>query len=163
MQLKIFVLPIKNVEPAEAELNRFLRGNRILAVTKEFVNNGENSFWSIAVEYLDPATGNAGARQNRRGDRVDYREVLSDSEFRVFVQLRELRKEIANKEAMPVYAVFTNEQLAEMSRRLPGSKAALAQIDGIGEAKTAKYGQIFLEKIASVQPDAGSGVEVPPF
>jgi hypothetical protein len=77
------------VEPAEAELNRFLRGNRILAVTKEFVNNGENSFWSIAVEYLDPATGSASARQNRRGDQVDYRDVLSDSEFRVFVQLRE--------------------------------------------------------------------------
>ena len=41
MQLRIFVIPIKNVEPSETEMNWFLRGNRILAVTKEFVNNGE--------------------------------------------------------------------------------------------------------------------------
>lgn len=163
MQLRVFVIPIKNVEPAEAELNRFLRGNRILAVSKEFVNNGENSFWSIAVEYLEPAASGGNVQQNRKGDRVDYREVLSDSEFRVFVQLRELRKEIANKEAIPVYAVFTNEQLAEMSRRLPKSKATLAQIEGIGEAKTAKYGQMFLEKIATAATDAGSGGQAAPF
>ncbi len=53
MQLKIFAIPIKHVEPDEAELNRFLRGNRILALTKEFVNNGENSFWSIAITRSD--------------------------------------------------------------------------------------------------------------
>ena len=36
MQLKLFVLPIKNLEAAEAEMNAFLRGHRVLAVKKEF-------------------------------------------------------------------------------------------------------------------------------
>ena len=50
MQLKLFVLPIKNLGAAEAEMNAFLRGHRVLAVKKEFVADGENSFWTFCVE-----------------------------------------------------------------------------------------------------------------
>ena len=42
MQLKLFIVPIKNVSAAEAEMNAFLRVNRVLAVKKEFVPDGEN-------------------------------------------------------------------------------------------------------------------------
>jgi len=87
--------------------------------------------------------------------------LLSESEFRVFVQLRELRKELANREAIPVYTVFTNEQLAEMAWRLPKSRAALAEIEGIGEAKMAKYGPAFLERIANIAPEGGGGGAAP--
>ena len=40
MQLKLFVLPIKNLGAAEAEMNGLLRGHRVLAVKKEFVPDG---------------------------------------------------------------------------------------------------------------------------
>jgi hypothetical protein len=36
MQLKVFILPLKNVSAAEAEMNAFLRSHRVLAVRKEF-------------------------------------------------------------------------------------------------------------------------------
>ena len=42
MQLKVFMLPVKNLGAAEAEMNAFLRGDRVLAVKKEFVADGEN-------------------------------------------------------------------------------------------------------------------------
>jgi hypothetical protein len=45
MQLKLFILPVKNLAGAEAEMNAFLRSQRVLAVKKEFVADGENSFW----------------------------------------------------------------------------------------------------------------------
>jgi hypothetical protein len=45
MQLKLFILPVKNLSAAEAEMNAFLRSHRVLAVKKEFVADGENSFW----------------------------------------------------------------------------------------------------------------------
>jgi len=35
MQLKMFVVPIKNVSEAEAEMNGFLRGHRVLAVQNQ--------------------------------------------------------------------------------------------------------------------------------
>lgn len=31
MQLKLFILPVKNVAEAEAEMNQFLRSRRVLA------------------------------------------------------------------------------------------------------------------------------------
>jgi hypothetical protein len=45
MQLKLFILPVKNLSAAEAEMNAFLRSHRVLAVKKEFVADGENSLW----------------------------------------------------------------------------------------------------------------------
>jgi hypothetical protein len=45
MQLKLFILPVKNLDEAEAEMNAFLRAHRVLTVKKELVADGENSFW----------------------------------------------------------------------------------------------------------------------
>jgi len=157
MQIRIFVIPIKNIEPSETEMNRFLRGNRILAVTKEFVNNGENSFWSIVAEYLEQSSGGAKQSPAGRTDRIDYKEILSAEDFVVFSRLRDLRKQIANVDAVPVYTVFTNEQLAEMARKRPASKTALMQIEGVGEAKAQKYGQQFLDRIHP-RPGGGTGM-----
>ena len=101
MQLKLFVLPIKNLGAAEAEMNAFLRGHRVLAVKKEFVADGENSFWTFCVEYLDDATPMGG-----KPTKVDYKEVLKPEEFEVFSRLRDWRRSVAEKEGVPVYAVL---------------------------------------------------------
>jgi hypothetical protein len=67
MQLKMFVAPIKNLGDAEAEMNGFLRGHRVLAIKKEFVPDGENSFWTFCVEYLDgTAASTAGVHPGAR-------------------------------------------------------------------------------------------------
>jgi len=46
---------------------------------------------------------------------------------------------------VPPYAVFTNEQLAEMVRRPVQTLAGLAGIDGVGAARVEKYGPAVLE------------------
>jgi len=119
VQLKLFVLPIKNLGAAEAQMNGFLRGHRVLAVKKEFVPDGENSFWTFCVEYLDGASPMGG-----KLPMVDYKEVLKSEEFEVFSRLRDWRKAVAEKEGVPVYVVLTNEQLAQMVQRKVNSKAA---------------------------------------
>ena len=42
MQLKLFILPVKNMDAAEAEMNAFLRSHRVLTVKREFMSDGEN-------------------------------------------------------------------------------------------------------------------------
>jgi len=42
MQLKLFILPVKNLDAAEAEMNAFLRSHRVLTVKREFMSDGEN-------------------------------------------------------------------------------------------------------------------------
>ena len=44
MQLKLFIVPVKNLSVPEGEMNAFLGAHRVLAVRKEFVSDGENSF-----------------------------------------------------------------------------------------------------------------------
>ena len=139
MQLKLFILPVKNLEAAEGEMNGFLRSHRVLAVKKEFVADGENSFWTFCVEYLDSTTG--AAMWPGKGPKVDYKEVLKSEEFEAFSRLREWRKAAAEKEGVPVYTVFTNEQLAQMVQKKVSSKAGLKEIEGVGEARVEKYGE----------------------
>ena len=46
-----------------------------------------------------------------------------------------MRKELAEKEGVPAYALFTNEQLAEMVQRRVGSLTAMKEIEGVGDFK----------------------------
>ena len=147
MQLKLFVLPIKNLAAAEAEMNGFLRGHRVLAVKKEFVPDGENSFWSFCVEYLDGA--GAGALLPGGRPKVDYKEVLKPEEFEVFSRLRDWRKSVAEKDGVPVYTVLTNEQLAQMVQKQVKSKAGLKEIEGVGDARVEKYGEALVQLLAA--------------
>ncbi|GAB6084357.1 hypothetical protein JCM30471_32710 [Desulfuromonas carbonis] len=51
-QWQFFRVPVNNGAEAASEFNRFLRGARVLAVHREFVVQGESSYWALAVEFL---------------------------------------------------------------------------------------------------------------
>lgn len=146
MQLKTFVLPLKNLSAPESEMNAFLRSHRVLAVKKEFVADGENSFWTFCVEYLDGAQPGSQS-SGQRAPKVDYKEVLKPDEFEVFSRLREWRKTVAEQEGVPVYAVLTNEQLAQMVQKRVRTKAGMKEIEGVGEARISKYADALLERL----------------
>ncbi len=140
MNLKFFQIPAHGGE-AEAELNRFLGGHRIVNIDRHLVADGAESFWAVCVSYVESEGVKAPARKNK----IDYREVLSEKDFALYVKLRTLRKELAQREGVPVYAVFTNEQLAAMVQQGVTTRAQLASIEGIGEARVSKYADQFLK------------------
>ena len=140
MQIKTTRIGLEDVA-AEAELNKFLRSVRVLQVQKEFVNLGTNSFWNFCVEYIESSSVRAKSARSK----VDYKEVLSPEDFDLFSKLRDLRKALATEEAIPVYAICTNEQLAEIAKQRPQSMVDLKKVDGLGEAKVEKYGERILE------------------
>jgi len=94
-----------------AAMNQFIRGRRVLNVERRLIEEGRSSFWSFCVEYLD-----GQVTEPRPVSKVDYKEVLTPPQFERFARLRALRKEFSDREAVPPYAVFTNEQLARMVR-----------------------------------------------
>ena len=115
MRHKFFYIPVLHAAQAENELNQFCSQHRIAQVEKQFVNQAKNSYWAICVTWLQgdgamPKPSNSTSRKPK----VDYKEVLSEDEFRLFSQLRDLRKTLAEQEGTPVYNIFTNEQLAAM-------------------------------------------------
>jgi superfamily II DNA helicase RecQ len=57
-----------------------------------------------------------------------------------------------------VFALFSNEQLAQMVQRRCSSKADLISIEGIGEAKVDKYSEKLLATLSKfASPSANSG------
>jgi len=140
VKYRFFSIPIQEPQPAEAELNAFCAGRRIAAIEKHFVADGASSLWAFCVGYLDSSPSVIRSRE-----KVDYREVLSETDFSVYAKLRNLRKSFAEEEGIPAYAVFTNEQLAAMVRSGITSLKAMAKIDGVGKSRLDKYGKAFLE------------------
>ena len=143
MKYRFFHVSALTPQTGERELNAFCASHRVTSVDKALILDGSNSYWSFCVGYQD---GAEKAPQTRQG-RIDYKEVLDESDFTVFARLRTLRKALAEREGVPAYALFTNEQLAEMVTKRVASLSDLQAIDGIGEAKTKKYGEAFLTEL----------------
>ena len=150
MPHKFFQIPVFFAESFEADLNGFLRSHRVIAIEKRFVDQGSSSFWAFSVEYLDAAaassSGTKSSSNNTAGKpRIDYCERLSTENFAVFAQLRQLRKELAAADAVAIYLVLTNEHMAQIVEQRANTLAALAKIDGLGEARLQKYGPRLVE------------------
>jgi len=155
MQFRIFSIPATGSPDLEEELNLFLRSHRIVSTQKTLQPVDGVLRWCFCVEYLDGAKVSSNAKPSGRTERIDYKEVLPPEDFALFARLREVRKELAAVDAIPVYTVCTNEQLAEMASKRPGSLTALKVIEGLGEAKVAKYGQRLLDVIAAAPAKGG--------
>lgn len=65
----------------------------------------------------------------------------------LFEALRELRKRLADHEALPAYIVLSDKVLHLLSTSRPTTLEAFGNISGIGEYKKKKYGKEFVELI----------------
>jgi superfamily II DNA helicase RecQ len=157
MAFVFFTVPIQDSGRAQEELNAFLRSHKILSVDRRWVEQGSSSFWSFCIDYLEGAPAEAGGYRGGRSPggkgKIDYRETLSPADFAVFARLRDVRKEIAQAEGVPVYTIFTNEQLAQMVQSRTTTKAALEKIAGVGDARIEKYGGRLLAVLTQAWKD----------
>lgn len=157
MQFKFFQI-LSTDKAAVEELNLFLRSHRVVSVQKEFSLIEDACVWNFCVEYLDMES--KSEFKNRKSDSIDYKDILSPSEFETFNLLRDLRKELAQKEGIPVYSVCTNDQFVAMIQNRCDSIGALKKIPGFGDAKADKYGVAFLKILLTLdkkEPDETSG------
>jgi ATP-dependent DNA helicase RecQ len=73
---------------------------------------------------------------------IDY-----DYDQGLFDKLRGLRKQLADKEGVPPFVIFSDASLAEMAAILPQDREAMLLINGVGRHKLEHYGDQFLEVI----------------
>ncbi|MGE5683063.1 MAG: DNA helicase RecQ [Bacillota bacterium] len=89
--------------------------------------------------YADISTQEEKIRKIRQTDQK-YDEVLFDI-------LRKKRKQLADEQNVPPYVVFSDKVLTALSAFYPSTSDELLDIQGIGNVKAQKYGEIFLEII----------------
>jgi superfamily II DNA helicase RecQ len=162
MRFQFFTIPAKWPEESQKLLNAFCAQHRLMTVEKHFVVMGTESYWSLCVTYIEGSAQTIAQLAGNRRDRVDYKEVLGEQDFAVYAQLRDLRKSLSEQEGVPAYALFTNEQLAEMVTRKVRSETELAQIEGVGKARLEKYGKIFLQLLKAATTTQTENRDAPP-
>lgn len=153
MQIKIFTVPLFGGEEATEEMNKFLRGNKVVDITKSMVHQGDVAYWAFCVTYLLGAPPKVQAPQPERKEKVDYRNVLDGPTFARFAVLRSIRKRLAEADAVPAFAVFTDAELAELAKLEELTPKQMLSLSGIGEKRVEKYGeplcQLYAEQVAA--------------
>lgn len=69
---------------------------------------------------------------------MDYDRVLFDT-------LRQKRKELADNAGVPPYVIFSDRTLVEMAAFIPQDLVGFLKINGVGQVKAERYGEIFLK------------------
>jgi len=65
----------------------------------------------------------------------------------LFEALRRCRSALAKAQRVAAYVVFADKTLLDMARKKPATRAEMASVHGVGEAKLRQYGAIFLDTI----------------
>lgn len=154
MQVKVFTIPIFDGECRNEEMNAFLRGHRVLTVDKQFCLLGNSAVWSFCVTYLDGVSATTTSESGTK--KVDYRNELDPATFAIFARLRTVRKQIADADAVPAYAVFTDAELARIAELHTLEPRLLRSIDGIGIKRVEKYGEKLCRQYAELMMSEGT-------
>jgi ATP-dependent DNA helicase RecQ len=118
--------PLVGLGDAEA-VRAVFRGERTIAIRK--VSESER----------------APRQRGKKGGREAT--AISASDRPLFEALRSWRASAAKAQHVPPYVIFHDRTLAEIATVKPGSRAALARLNGVGEAKLSHYGEAVLEVV----------------
>ena len=73
--------------------------------------------------------------------------VTTNTEEKLFLHLKTLRKSIADQASVPPYVIFPDKSLREMAHTKPCDLHNFRNIHGVGEIKLEKYGLVFTSAI----------------
>jgi ATP-dependent DNA helicase RecQ len=80
-----------------------------------------------------------------RASRAELPPEFVDPEL--FDTLRKLRKQIADREGVPAFVVFSDASLRQMVAQKPKTESGLLAVSGVGRVKLERYGSDFLKAI----------------
>ncbi len=141
MPIQLFQYPLP-ADPELTDLNTFLASHRVVAFHRETVVTSAGPMLLFVVQWSHD--GRERDQGLSSAARVDYREVLDQSQFDIFDRLREVRRQLATAEGIPVYKVFSNSQLAAMVQKKCHELSTVTAIPGIGKARAEKYATAIL-------------------
>ena len=75
----------------------------------------------------------------------------------LYETLRSQRTELAQKESVPAYVVFSNATLMDMAQKKPHTMAEFLDVSGVGQMKAKRYGKAFLEAIRIWETERANG------
>lgn len=87
-----------------------------------------------------------GEKKVTRRTKLEETKVKQDDPL--FEHLRAVRKEMAEKEGVPPFVVFSDKTLKDMCEKRPNDEQTFLNVSGVGQNKLERYGSIFLSAIS---------------
>lgn len=159
MQFKTFRITITSPERSEGELNAFLRGHRILSVDRHFCSD-QGGYWALIVEYAEDGHADM-VRPSKRRERVSVTDELSENEKSRFERYRKIRYQVSVDRGVPAYAVFTDKELALLSRLEELNLEGVKSLKGISPAHLEDNLHYLLEDVADETGGEYDGADSP--
>ena len=76
----------------------------------------------------------------------------------LLTKLKALRKELADKQVVPPYVIFSNATLRLMAQQQPVTRSQFLSLSGVGDRKMSQYGEAFMGEITAFREDNGLSV-----
>ena len=146
MKLKVFTFRFsENADGFNDEpMQEFIADKEIIEFSEHFFVHEKTPYLTVLISYRD-ISKNERAKLNRK---FDPRKELDSREKETYDVLRAWRAERAKKEGIPPYMIANNKQIGDMVKLRAKTRADLARIKGIGDAKTSQYGEDILKILA---------------
>ena len=150
MKLKVFTLRMNPATEAfdDKELDDFQLGKDVLEISEHFLVHEKTPTLILVLRYREIPDE---ARPHGDNQRKDWRGELDAPGQRIYDELRLWRGRRAKSEGLPPYLIFNNRELAGLAAKHPTSLAQLQQIDGVGEAKSTRWGEEILSLLAKLE------------
>jgi ATP-dependent DNA helicase RecQ len=99
----------------------------------------------MLVTEVDPVSSHKSTASNKKKKSRIKKAVLTDE--KCFVELKLLRKKLADERGVPAFIIFGDASLHDMSYKKPQTTKEFQDITGVGEKKLTEYGEVFMKAI----------------
>lgn len=138
-------------EYAEKEINDLIQ----LLIAEDYLTVTESKYPVVMLgEKAIPVLKG----EERVWQKILIRPVNQENDDDLFEQLRQLRKELSQKEGLPPYVIFHDSTLRELSTIIPTDQRTMLTIKGVGAAKFEKYGHTFLKHLQTYMAEKANVV-----
>jgi ATP-dependent DNA helicase RecQ len=146
MKLKVFTLRFSGSTEGfdDKSLQEFIAGKEVIEFSEHFFIHENTPFLTILIAYRSIESLESRRYVKQADPRIEFDGVEKEA----YDALRAWRAAAAKMEGIPPYMIATNKQVAQIVRIKPASREALGKVEGIGEAKIAKYGDQVLEVLS---------------
>jgi ATP-dependent DNA helicase RecQ len=88
-------------------------------------------------------------KRKKKKERVEEKFTGKTADKALFTLLKNVRTEIAKRDGVPAYIVFSDATLTDMCAKKPTTRSEFLAVSGVGEVKCDRYGSFFLAAIQS--------------
>jgi len=117
----------------------------------EITTRGQSLMSDNSAFYFREISDTNLSRQQITASKKNKVIVLSEPDQAILSQVKTLRLELARKHKVPAYVIFSNATLLDMISKRPTCREEMLKVNGVGQAKFEKYGDIFLDFLIRYQ------------